>query len=217
MHAKPHRQNSDFQLRHFLVGDCKTPDGAYVLMYGQQTDMQDKLRHAEVQLKRREAKLAKCQYVIDNPKSLTHEVMEAEADKMEAEADIPTWTMNHEAAKAELDTIQKLMLELRPKCRHAHLPILEMAEACQQEEWLLELKCRAENYLLTQGYIPADHFQTMRMHPQFKEEIVPHLHTLRTKMDRIGKGADYGIGAPPGPESLAALMIELNKPLLLGE
>jgi hypothetical protein len=33
MNAKPHRTNSDFQLRYFLARSCHTPDGARALMY----------------------------------------------------------------------------------------------------------------------------------------------------------------------------------------
>lgn len=231
MHAKPHRQNSNFQLRHFLAGSCSTPDGAYVLMYGQLIDMQDKLAHAESQLKRRQAKLkaaeakeAEAKYMIDTEKrsegsGLLHVVLkaeanllEAEAERLEVEADVSTWDMNRTAAQQELQDIEKLMLELKPLCKHAHLPILEMSEAAQEEEWLGELKQRAENFLLTQGTIPHDHFQTMRMHPKFKTEIVPHIQLMNVKLQSIGQ-IDYS-GKQTGHSTWADMMKTLEEPEL---
>jgi hypothetical protein len=240
LNAKPHRQNSGFQLRHFLVGSCTTPDGAYVLMYGQLIDMQGKLRHAESQLKARQAKLkaaeakeAKANFELEQAKdpgraAPAHEVLQAEADalqaqadRLEIEADIPTWDMNFEAAQAELADIEKLMLELKPRCKYAHLPILEMSEKSQEEEWLGELKQRAENFLLTAGTIPHDHFQTMRMHPQFKTHLVPHIQIMHDKINTIG--ARYQDGPQKGQlvegvlPNMAALMMQMEEPQLLLE
>ena len=210
INSKPHRQNSGFQLRHFLVGSCSTPDGAYVLMYGQLIDMQGKLRHAEAQLKRRKAKLAKAQYTIDNPSEFkSYEVLDAEADKIEVEADIPTWDMNWQAAKQELKDIENLMLELKPQCKYADLPILEMSEASQEEEWLGELKQRAENFLLTTGTIPHDHFQTMRMHPRFKTDLVPHIQRVNQNL------ANAMALNPTGTDGMTALMLGLEDSKLL--
>ena len=228
MIGKPHRQNSGFQLRYFLAGSCTTPDGAYVLMYGQLIDMQGKLRHAESQLKRRQAKLkaaeakeARAQFVIDahennSGSGLLQDVLQAEADlldaqaeRLEIEADIPTWDMNWQAAKQELEDIEKLMLELRPKCKYADLDILAMSEASQEEEWLGELKQRAENFLITAGTIPHDHFQTMRSHPRFKEDIVPHIRQVNQKITWA-----HGL-TQKGTDGMAALMLELEEPKLL--
>lgn len=224
MVGKPHRQNSGFQLRHFLAGSCSTPDGAYVLMYGQLIDMQGKLRHAESQLKRRQAKLKAAEAKEERARSviqahkdnsgsgLLHEILQAEADlldaeaeRLEIEADIPVWDMNWQAAKQELADIETLMLELKPRCKYADLPILEMSEAAQEEEWLGELKQRAENFLLTAGTIPHDHFQTMRSHPKFKTALVPHIQMMN---QRIGKAHQL-------PDGMQNLMLELQGPALL--
>lgn len=214
MIGKPHRQNSGFQLRHFLVGSCSTPDGAYVLMYGQLIDMQGKLRQAEAQRLRHQAKIAKAQYVIDNRDDhAAHEVLEARADILETEAELPTWDMNLQAAKQELTDIENLMLEIKPHCKYADLPILEMSEAAQQEEWLGELKQRAENFLLTQGTIPHDHFQTMRMHPQFESELVPHLTTVQKRIEAVGF-TNYAHGAEQGPPTRWAIAAKMNTKLL---
>lgn len=226
--GKPHRQNSGFQLRYFLAGSCTTPDGAYVLMYGQQNDMQTKLRHAESQLIRRRAKLkaaeakeARAQYVIDahrdnSGSGLLYDVLQAEADLldakaevMEIQADIPTWELNWEAAKQELADINQIMAELRPLCRFYFDDILKMSEAAQEEEWLGELKQRAENFLITAGTIPHDHFQTMRAHPQFKAALVPHIQQINQKIAKATMLSNQG------KDGMASLMLELEQPKLL--
>lgn len=184
-------------------------------MYGQLIDMQGKLRHAESQLKRRQAKLAKCKYIMDNieGKYAEYEVLEAEADMLETEADIPTWDMNLQAARAELTDIENLMLELKPQCKYADKPILEMSELAQEDEWLGELKQRVENFLLTAGTIPHDHFQTMRMHPKFKTEIVPLLQTMQEKLAVVSRQ----IGTQGNFNSMTQLILEIEAPKLLLE
>ncbi len=182
MNSKPHRQNSDFQLKHFMANDCKTPDGAYVLLYGQRIDMENKIAHSDAQRKRREAKLAAAREVIEDPTSKRSAVLAAEADIIEIEADVPTWELNLKAAHQELATINRYMEELKPQCKHWSEDILAMSEASQEEEWRLELMCRAENFLISQGYIPHDHLNTMRNHPQFASDILPHLAQIEGKV-----------------------------------
>ena len=52
----------------------------------------------------------------------------------------------------------------------------------QREEWLFELMNRAENYLLTTGTIPTDHFVTMRQHPDFDDSILPFIENVQKLM-----------------------------------
>lgn len=182
MNSKPHRQNSDFQLKHFMANDCKTPDGAYVLLYGQRIDMENKIAHSDAQRKRREAKLEAAREVIEDQDSKRSAILTAEADILEAEADVPTWELNLKAAHQELATIVRYMEELKPQCKHWSEDILAMSEASQEEEWRLELMCRAENFLLSQGSIPHDHLNTMRNHPQFASDILPHLALIEGKV-----------------------------------
>lgn len=184
MNSKPHRQNSSFQLRYFLAGDCKTPDGAWSLMYGQKIDMESKLRYAESQRLRRESKIALAQEIIDDPKSTKGQILGAQADIAEQEAEIPVWEMNLKAAKMEFDDIERLMAELEPLRKYGHLDILEATEAAQRDEWLEELKCRAENFLVTQGTIPHDHLNTMRCHPDFRTHLVPHISNLMVSISK---------------------------------
>lgn len=189
MNSKPHRQNSDFQLRYFLAGDCKTPDGAWSLMYGQKIDMETKLRHSASQRLTRDAKIAKAKAVRKWLGWIPWVGMKAQADILEAEADVPVWELNLEAAKQELATIVSIMDELEPLRQYKGLDVLAAHEAAQQEEWLLELQCRVENYLLTQGTIPHDHLNTMRCHPEFQSKLVPFIIAATEKIHSNNAGS----------------------------
>jgi hypothetical protein len=190
MNSKPHRNNTDFQLVHFLLGDCKTPDGAWTLLYGQKIDMESKIATADAQRLRREAKIIEAEEIIADENSSKSKKMNAEADIIEANANVTTWNLNLEAAKMELSTIKNLMEKLEPLRKYKHLPLLEANEACQQEEWLLELKSRAENFLLCNGTIPPDEFRTMRCHPQFEKVLVPHINKMHVQLGKSDSLAD---------------------------
>jgi hypothetical protein len=189
MDSKPHRTNSDFQLRYFMAGSCHTPDGAWMLMYGQKIIIESNLRNAEAQRLRREAKIEAAEYALTQPIPDFQRKL-AIADVLEANADLSIWENNVKAAQDELATLEKLMAELEPQRKFAHLPLLEANEATQRGEWLGELKERAENFLLTQGTIPHDHFHTMRCHPDFEQEIVPHIRAItadvKSGVDALG-------------------------------
>jgi len=189
MESKPHRTNSDFQLRYFMAGSCHTPDGAWMLMYGQKIVIESNLNNAEAQRLRREAKIEAARYALDQNIPLFQKKL-AQADIVEANADLSIWENNVKAAQDELATLEKLMAELEPQRKFAHLPLLEANEATQRGEWLGELKERAENFLLTQGTIPHDHFHTMRCHPDFEQEIVPHIRAItadvKSGVDALG-------------------------------
>ena len=81
------------------------------------------------------------------------------------------------------------MDDLLPQCVYfGHIPDDEAAQACQEEEWKLELMWRAENFLGSQGMIPHDHLATMRMHPAWKE-LSGHVQHL-IELHREGKPFD---------------------------
>lgn len=179
MTAKPHRNNSDFQLRHFMAGGCHTPDGAWALMYCQKIDIENKIKHTHAQKLRRDARImAAKEFLAKNSDAPLCHRMEREAVIMESEADAPLAELNLRAAENELATIKQIMAELEPLRKYKHLPLLEANEAAQREEWLGELKTRCENFLISQGSIPHDHLATMRSHPDFESEIVPHIRGL---------------------------------------
>lgn len=115
------------------------------------------------------------------------ERLEGEADLVEIEANRELAEINLAAAKAELSFIEQCIERVQPHRKFAHLPDPEAHEACQREEWRLELEYRAVNFLVTAGTIPSDHFATMRQHPDFEVSILPTIHRTRALMSE-GKG-----------------------------
>ena len=185
MISNPHRTNSDFQLRHFIAGTCFTADGAWLALYAQQIDLKEKLEHAKAQLLRREATRLRAEWIMNNPDIAPWEKLTAEAELIEMNSTIDTWKLNVEAAKAEHTTCVTLMAELEPMRKYAKLPILEASEAAQREEWLAELKYRAENYLITTGTIPHDQLAARRQHPDFETAITPHILLINDRVKSV--------------------------------
>lgn len=182
MNSNPHRNNSDFQLRHFMAGSCFTPDGAWMLMYGQKIDREAVVKNCEAQKLRRDAKIMDAQAVLDNPNASKSDKMRAQADIIEANAHDYTFETNLEAAKMELNTIKSIMDELEPYRKYKHLSILEANEAAQRDEWLGEFKNRVENYLFSNGTLPEDQLRAMRNHPDFQTSLLPHIKQTMNKL-----------------------------------
>ena len=84
-----------------MAGSCFTPDGAWMLMYGQKIDREAVVQSCEAQRIRREAKILDAQAVIDDPNASKTDKMRAEADIIEADAHFYTWSTNMEAAQME--------------------------------------------------------------------------------------------------------------------
>ena len=202
MNSKPHRTNSDFQLKYFLAGSCHTVDGAWTLLYGQKIDMEGKIRFAKVSELRRDAKRLTAVEILRAPNTTEAARMNAEADIQEVESEKTVSDLNFKAAVDELECINKLMAELEPHRKYAHLTLFEANEACQREEWLEELKTHAENFLVCQGAIPHDQLSTMRSHPDFEAVLVPYIQETIAAIQTNQKG----IG-----------MLKQNKMLMLGE
>ena len=165
-----------------MAGSCHTADGAWALLHDQKIDIGVKIEHSKAQALRRQAKITAAQAVLDDSASTTVDRLNAEADLLECNSGNEGWALNHQAALNEYAYICSLMDELEPNRKYRDLPFLEANEAMQREEWLGELKTRAENFLLTAGTIPHDHLNTMRCHPDFESKIVPHLEALTMKI-----------------------------------
>lgn len=202
MNSKPHRTNSDFQLKYFLVGSCHTADAAWTLLYGQKIDIEGKIRFAKVAELRRDAKRLAALEILSSESTTNSARMNAEADIHEVESEKIVSDLNLKAAIDELKCINTLMAELEPHRKYAHLSLFEANEACQREEWLEELKTRAENFLVSQGVIPCDQLSTMRTHPDFETMLVPFIQETVLKIQTNEKG----IG-----------LLKQNKMLLIGE
>jgi len=173
MHSKNNRMNHDFQIVYFLIGDCHTADGAYALLCDLKENREDALKMVRANELRTKAKRLRAEAILGEQVVGSPEVEEARADLAEIDAAQATLQRNIAAAEAELATIEKCIAILQPMRRFAHLPDAQAHEACQREEWKLELISRAENHLITSGTIPAEQFKTMRMHPDFQTQIIP--------------------------------------------
>lgn len=188
MHAKNNRVNKNFQIAYFLAGSCHTPDGAYSLLKDLQEDREMALAQLESSELRTKAKALKAQQMIDSGDPVA--ALEGEADLAEIRNNQKFSDRNIEAAKKELEFINLCIDKLEPVRKFKDLPDPEAHEAAQYDEWKLELISRAENYLLTNGNIPTDHFVTMRQHPAFITDIVPAIENTRKMMmsyDNHGK------------------------------
>lgn len=202
MHSAPHRNNSDFQLRHFIAGSCHTADGAWNILYEQMIDIKIKLETTRARILRRKAK----EIELNEIKAR----IQTEQDKLRYEADLIEFQSGEgllelalAGAEKELQTIQSLMAELEPFRKYKHLPLLEATEAAQQDEWREEFKHRIENHLLGQGYIPADQLEAIRKHPDFESDILPHIKKTMVALE--------------GNKELSnSIMLLTNSSLLLG-
>jgi hypothetical protein len=179
MISKNNRQNSNFQILNFLVGSCHTPDAAYSLLCDLEEEREMALSRVQVSDMKLQAHIMKLEETINSPESKPYEVLEAQADLLEIKLSKKLTQRNIDAAQDELNFIQKCMVRLEPHRKYGHLPLPEAHQAMQQEEWKFELMRRAENFLLTDGHIPSDHFETMREHPEFKSELLPYIESTR--------------------------------------
>ena len=171
MHYQTNRVNHDFQIAYFIAGSCHTPDAAYAILCDLKEDRSNAIKTFEASKLRERAKILRAQRLMQSSDEADR--LEGQADIDEIEAMAETVNKNLAAAKAELATIEACMEKLEPLRQYAHLSLPEAHEAAQAEEWKLELIFRAQNSIFTIGSIQPDQFATMRMHPAFKDEILP--------------------------------------------
>lgn len=197
MHFSVNRTNHDFQIAYFIAGGCHTPDAAYGILCDLAENRSDAIKSYAASKLREQAKIIRANRLLASEDEADR--LEGQADIVEIEAMAETVAKNLAAAEAELKTIRDYQAALQPLRKYAHLSLPEAHEAIQQEEWKLELIHRVENCLMTTGAIPTDQFSTMRMHPEFKTEILPRIervqklqHLMRlgdTEADRIAAQA----------------------------
>ena len=173
MTVKYHKKNTNFQIENFLVKSAHTPDNAYFQLLELKEEREMALDAFKVGEMRREAKrLALDETLKTGTKA---EKLEAEADLLEISNGEKYERNMYSALMDELAFIERKINEIEPLRKYAHMDLVSAHEASQQEAWLEELKCRAENYLLSTGSIPADQLTTMRLHPDFKSMIEPKI------------------------------------------
>ena len=176
MHSIPNKQNSRFQTAYFLAGSCHTADGAYALLCSQREGRETALGEAKASAVRAKIKVLKANKLLASEEE--EDRLEGEAMLLEMEAHKDSIARCLAGAEDELAHINALIAELQPYRKFSHLPDAEAHDAAQYDEWKMELIRRAENFLLTDGRIPSDQFNTMRMHPAFISDILPAIeHT----------------------------------------
>lgn len=180
MQYKTNRQNHDFQIAYFLAGSCHTPDAAYALLSDLHEDRDNAIKSYEASKMREQAKVIRAERLMNSEDAADQ--LDGQADIVEIEAMRITVEKNLAAAVAERTTIEKCMAKLEPLRKYAHLSLPEANQAAQAEEWKFELIRRAEDFMITTGSIPTDHFATMRMHPEFKTAIMPAMKAIRSNM-----------------------------------
>jgi hypothetical protein len=184
MTVKRNRNNSNFQIAYFVAGSCHTADAAYIALLNQRDERERALDQVEPGELRQQAIRIRSEQRLQSTDPA--ERLEAQAELLELERSGKNNAELVAAAREELSFITECIQRLQPFRKYAHLSDAEAAEACQQEEWALELQRRAENYMLTSGTIPHDHFNTMRQHPDFAKRILPHIEQLHLGMQTPG-------------------------------
>jgi len=179
---KFHRLNTDFQIEHFLMGKAHTPDGKYFVLRELEEERANAVRSFDIKRKKIEAQKLRLRNTIGSQSTNTPERMEAEADLEAINSGEQQSRILYEAAKAELATIRSLIERIKPQCKFADKDEAEASQLAQRDEWRLELIFRAQNYMVTQGSIPQDHFATMRCHPDFKTHILPAIEDVIASM-----------------------------------
>lgn len=182
MHSKNNRVNKDFQIAYFLAGACHTADGAYSLLKDLQEDREMALSQLEAGKLREQAKILQAQRMLT---SIEPDIqLEGKAILAEIKNGEKFAKRNIEAAERELEFINKCIEKIQPHRLYSDLPDHEAYEATEYEEWKMELISRAENHLLTTGFIPTDQFATMRQHPAFISEILPAINNIKLVMSK---------------------------------
>lgn len=186
MHYKTNRLNHDFQIAYFIAGSCHTPDAAYAILHDLKEDRANAIKVFEATKLREQAKIMAAHHTIENSRNQI-EVLNARADLLEIQAMEETTKANYDAAVAELAFIEKCIEKVQPLRKYSHLSDSEAFEAAQRDEWKYDLIHKAENFLVTSGTIPTDHFATMRMHPDFTTDILPAIDNVRALMADASK------------------------------
>jgi hypothetical protein len=190
MHYSTNRTNHDFQIAYFIAGACHTPDAAYAVLCDLYDNRDDAIKNFESAQLRVRASQIKAQRLLLSSDEV--DVLEGQAIICEIDAMSATVNQNLGAAQAERNFIQVCKDAIEPHRKYASLSLPAAHEAAQQEEWRLEMMFRIENFLLTQGSIPADQFASMRMHPDFATDLLPLINNIQ-RQQQLLQSADIRI------------------------
>lgn len=184
MAVKLNRNNTNFQIAYFIAGSCHTADAAYIALVSQRDERQRALDQVAVSELKQQAHRIRCNRKINSGDAV--EELEGRAELLQLELELKQHADLILAAQAELDFINLCIERIQPLRKYQDMSDADAAEACQQEEWARELEYRAENFMLTTGTIPHDHFATMRQHPAFKQVLLPRIEQLQLGMSEPG-------------------------------
>jgi hypothetical protein len=195
-----HWQNSQTQIRAWIVNKAHTPWEKYRLLCNQLENRKQALSQVEASEKRRQARLAEFKYLQEH--GTEWEKLEAEAEILEAEAGRELSNSCIEAARQEVEFIELLIQELEPDLEATRISGYDdqqMFQFIQEEEWARELIHRAENHYISRifGGFPAEQIDAMRSHPQFESHILPALKQMhREFMPQIAMANTLSSAAP---------------------
>lgn len=159
------------------MGACHTADNAYFQLLELKEDRLMAIDNFHVAKLRADAQKAKAIALTKSDKEW--ERLEGEADLLEISNAEKYDKALYDATMDEIAFIESKLADLEPLRKYKDMPLVEAHEASQREAWKFELIKRAENYLLTAGVIPPDHFATMRLHPDFEKEIIPKIQEIK--------------------------------------
>lgn len=165
--------NSNYYILTHMVGSVNTADEAYRVLHYDLEHIKHGYDYNIAGKKTVEANLREFDLRVQSGDYI--DKLKAEAERGQLEADIQRTAGAIERTERQMAFMRELMTALEPMRKYGHLPLLDAFEACQAEEWALELLKRARNFLLTQHTIPTDHFEAMTQHPWFEQYIAPHI------------------------------------------
>ena len=160
-----------------MIGSCHTVDAAYGLLHELRDDRLMAIQTSAAKDFETKAEALKAKRMAESDDEVEQLMGLSVLHEIEARREIHD--KNVAAAKHELDFIEECIQRINPHRKYANYPDPIAFELAQREEWRLELINRAENALMTSGTIPMDEFNTMRMHPDFRDVILPAIVDIK--------------------------------------
>lgn len=192
-----------------MIGPCNTADEAYRVLHYELEAQMNHYNHAKGGGILDALKLKQLQNQTQDPTWETAE--HARGELVQFEAARTRVEAATERAEREIVFIKQVMAELEPHRKYRDLPLLDAFEACQAEEWALELVKRAKRFLLTNRTIPVDHFEAMTNHPWWDAYIMPQVSEYAQLAAENKLTLRYFVNdTPPFMLDLRARHLELN-------
>lgn len=204
--AKNHRNNSNFQIANFIAGACHTPDGAYAALLDLKEEREMAIENYQVQQIRQQAKLENIFLTQQESKEASNAKsiqLSSQADLLEMQLNAKRGAVLLEAAVYELNFINECIKKIQPLRKYSQYVDLIANELAESEEWKFEFLTRAQNFILTTGFIPANEMAAMRLHPDFSTQIYPAIQAISNNCELLNKPSDFNfieVLSLPNPE-----------------